>query len=112
MENKKYKCAYCGRCFIKPVPHKCNGSFRKRRLVFNADISSQIDWLVMPKTADGWKRVWELLPTIGKPVIVKTHYGKYDICYLRIEENNRLLWVNDMRPQHTNGSVIEWKEIE
>lgn len=30
--NKDYKCTICGRLFIKPLPHKCIGNFRKHHL--------------------------------------------------------------------------------
>lgn len=30
LKKIKYKCSYCGRCFIDKIPHKCNNGFRKR----------------------------------------------------------------------------------
>ena len=30
--NKDYKCTICSRLFIKPLPHKCIGNFRKHHL--------------------------------------------------------------------------------
>lgn len=57
---------------------------------------------------DGWFSVEKQLPEIGKPVLILTDYGKMDVCRLRIEGNRVIVWVNDMRPQHTNGSVIAW----
>lgn len=30
--DKDYKCTICGRLFIKPMPHKCIGNFRKHHL--------------------------------------------------------------------------------
>lgn len=32
--DKSFRCDYCGRRFIHPVPHKCRGNFRKRHLKF------------------------------------------------------------------------------
>jgi hypothetical protein len=58
----------------------------------------------------GWKEVHKQLPKIGQPVIVKTDYGKCDICVLEIDDG-KLSWVNHMRPQHTDGSVILWHKI-
>lgn len=57
---------------------------------------------------EGWVRVEKQLPEVGKPVIVLTDYGKCDVCRLRVEDGRVIVWVNDMRPQHTNGSVIAW----
>ena len=56
----------------------------------------------------GWFPVEKQLPEIGKPVLILTDYGKMDVCRLRIEDSRVIVWVNDMRPQHTNGSVIAW----
>ena len=56
----------------------------------------------------GWFPVGKQLPEIGKPVLILTDYGKMDVCRLRIEDRRVIVWVNDMRPQHTNGSVIAW----
>ena len=75
-------------------------------------LAIQVQARVSPKTADGWVSVLDKLPVEGKPVIIETNYGKHDICYLRVEEMMTLIWVNAMRPQHTNGGVIKWKEIE
>jgi len=59
----------------------------------------------------GWIAVEDKLPEIGKPVIVLTDYGKCDVCRLGIYDGYKLLWTNDMRPQHTDGSVIAWAEL-
>ena len=56
----------------------------------------------------GWIPVEKQLPEFGKPVLILTDYGKMDVCRLRLEDNRVIVWVNDMRPQHTNGSVIAW----
>lgn len=32
--DKSFRCDYCGRRFIQPVPHKCRGNFRKRHIKF------------------------------------------------------------------------------
>jgi len=58
--------------------------------------------------AAGWIPVEKQLPEFGKPVLILTDYGKMDVCRLRLEDNRVIVWVNDMRPQHTNGSVIAW----
>jgi len=58
--------------------------------------------------AAGWIPIEKQLPEFGKPVLILTDYGKMDVCRLRLEDNRVIVWVNDMRPQHTNGSVIAW----
>jgi hypothetical protein len=63
---------------------------------------------VEPVLAAGWIAVGKQLPEFGKPVLILTDYGKMDVCRLRLEDNRVIVWVNDMRPQHTNGSVIAW----
>ena len=55
-----------------------------------------------------WIQVEKELPEFGKPVLILTDYGKMDVCYLRLENNRNIVWVNHMRPEHTNGSVIAW----
>lgn len=30
--NRTVRCVYCGREFIEPMPHKCKGGYRKRKL--------------------------------------------------------------------------------
>lgn len=30
--DKTVRCVYCGREFIEPIPHRCNGGYRKRKL--------------------------------------------------------------------------------
>lgn len=55
-----------------------------------------------------WIQVIKELPEFGKPVLILTDYGKMDVCYLRLENNRNIVWVNHMRPEHTNGSVIAW----
>ena len=57
-----------------------------------------------------WVACSDKLPELHKPVLILTDYGKSDVCRLNIDDN-RLLWINDMRPQHTNGSVIAWAEL-
>ena len=59
----------------------------------------------------GFISVEKQLPEIGTPVVVFTDYGKMDVCRLRIDDNRVIVWVNDMRPQHTNGSVIGWLSL-
>ena len=56
----------------------------------------------------GWIPVEKQLPEFGEPVLILTDYGKMDVCRLRLEDGRVIVWVNDMRPQHTNGSVIAW----
>lgn len=34
----QYKCWYCHRCFIKKIPHKCFGGYRKRGLKWEQSI--------------------------------------------------------------------------
>ena len=34
MNNKPYKCMHCKRNLGNPVPHKCRGNWRKRKLSF------------------------------------------------------------------------------
>lgn len=58
--------------------------------------------------AAGWIPVEKQLPEFGKPVLILTDYGKMDVCRLRLKDNRVIVWVNDMRPQHTNVSVIAW----
>jgi len=58
--------------------------------------------------AAGWIPVEKQLPEFGKSVLILTDYGKMDVCYCRLEDNRVIAWHNDMRPQHTNGSVIAW----
>ncbi len=61
------------------------------------------------KEAGRWIPVSQL-PAEGVPVVVLTDYGKSDVCRLQKEEG-RNVWVNDMRPQHTDGSVIGWMPL-
>jgi len=58
-----------------------------------------------------WIQVEEKLPEFGKPVLILTDYGKMDVCYLRLENNRNIVWVNHMRPEHTNGNVIAWLNL-
>jgi len=43
MNNKIYKCVYCGRNLGDKVPHRCKGTFRKRKLQFMDRVSGQLD---------------------------------------------------------------------
>ena len=33
-EHRQYKCCECGWTMNKPIPHYCNGQYRKRKLNF------------------------------------------------------------------------------
>ena len=60
----------------------------------------------------GWTPVWKSLPDINECVIILTDYGKCDVCRLGINEDLRTItWINDMRPQHSNGSVVAWRKL-
>lgn len=60
----------------------------------------------------GWNPVFKSFPEINTPVIVLTDYGKCDVCRLIINEDLRTIsWVNDMRPQHSNGNVVAWQYL-
>ena len=37
-QNIRFKCEFCGRCFIKKIPHKCFGGYRKRGLKWEQSI--------------------------------------------------------------------------
>jgi len=52
MNNKIYKCIHCGRNLGDKVPHRCKGTFRKRKLQFRNRLSGQLKPLVIPKTAE------------------------------------------------------------
>jgi hypothetical protein len=52
--------------------------------------------------------VHEALPKIGERVLVRTDYDGLDVCRMRIDDNDRITWVNCLRPIHSNGGVIEW----
>ncbi|MBU0959803.1 MAG: hypothetical protein KKB31_07690 [Nanoarchaeota archaeon] len=54
MNNKIYKCIYCGRNLGNKVPHRCKGTFRKRNLQFRNRLSGQIK----PQVSDDFC-VWE-----------------------------------------------------
>jgi len=66
---------------------------------------------------DGWWRhewinVDDRLPELGEVVMVLTDYGKRDICRrLPRDDNKKWSWYNDMRTQHTNGSVVYWMAL-
>ena len=65
-----------------------------------------------PLLAAGWTPVWKSLPEVNAVVIILTDYGKCDVCRLTINEDLRTIsWVNDMRPQHSNGSVVAWQHL-
>lgn len=57
---------------------------------------------------EGFVSVKNKLPEEGISVLILTDYEKMDVCRLRLEEDKSPNWVNDMRPQHSNGSVIAW----
>jgi hypothetical protein len=54
-----------------------------------------------------WISVKSYLPEFGTPVLILTDYGKRDVC--RLESG--VIWRNDMRPQHSNGSVTHWMRL-
>lgn len=56
---------------------------------------------------NGWIKVTESLPNHNDVVLVLTDYGKMDVC--RFKEKD--YWLNDMRPQHSNGGVIAWMSL-
>lgn len=39
-----YVCEHCGRHLKYPVPHKCNGNFRKKKLSFKEIASEKYKW--------------------------------------------------------------------
>lgn len=60
----------------------------------------------------GFTPVCKSLPNVMKPVLTITDYGKMDVCRMTISEDLRsIIWVNDMRPQHSNGGVIGWMDL-
>lgn len=64
------------------------------------------------KTFGNWRPVWEGLPRFRKKVLVLTDYGGTAVCYLRLSEcGRRIDWVDAMRAEHSNGSVIAWREL-
>ena len=42
MNNKPYKCVYCGRDIGAVCFHRCNGTLRKHRLLFRHRISGEL----------------------------------------------------------------------
>lgn len=55
--------------------------------------------------------VKDRLPEQSKAVLIKTSYGKCDVCNLWIDRENNIIWVNDMRPQHSDGDVTHWMPL-
>ena len=75
------------------------------------DSNTSIDYDVME--ANGWILVHIELPKLRVPVLTITVHGGVDVCYLSLDLNDKvsLIWVNDMRCQHTNGKVVAWQEL-
>lgn len=54
-----------------------------------------------------WIRVEDRLPELGVPVLVFMSYNKIDVCKQDGEGN----WRQDVREEHTNGSVTHWMPL-
>jgi len=64
------------------------------------------------KFSQQWISVDDELPDANIPVLVRTSYGKFDICHRsEKDEKGDIFWINDMRPQHSNGEVTHWRYI-
>lgn len=56
---------------------------------------------------NGWIKVTDSLPNRNDVVLVLTDYRKMDVCIFKEKDH----WLNDMRPQHSNGSVVAWMPL-
>ena len=69
------------------------------------DIDPDGEWVLyddVPK----WIKCSEKMPDEMIPVLILTDYGKMDVC--RFCDG---LWINYMRPQHSDGSVTHWMPL-
>lgn len=60
-----------------------------------------------------WISCDERLPELNVPVLVYMDYGKCDVCRLGYyrDDSESTTWIQDVRPQHSNGSVIAWQPL-
>jgi hypothetical protein len=54
-----------------------------------------------------WFDATKKKPRRGEKVLIVTSYGGYDVCCWSPEYG----WLNDVRPQHSNGSVTHWQRL-
>ena len=81
-----------------------------KKIVLKKDKNGAINY--EPLLSAGFIPVWKTLPEIDEVCLIVTSYGKMDVCRFTISEDlESISWVNDMRPQHSNGSVIAWKKL-
>jgi hypothetical protein len=74
---------------------------------YDCGFHDAIEWLQSRMKKEGWVSVSDRLPDVKQKILILTDYGGMDICHFASPDN----FINDLRPQHSNGGVTHWREL-